>query len=130
MGDNKKKLPKIFIVLRIAAFIGIGIAFILFVKGIFIRTLYHIMPYLYSNLWFSITAKRTELYYGGGAVIIFSLFLLLVSYIPKIQKIGIKTQRYIVNENQKDLKDLSNQVADITSDGITIVAKSIKKGSP
>jgi hypothetical protein len=121
--ENKNKQPIIYKVLRIIAFTGIIVSVILFIIAFTIN-----VPSMGAYNWFELSAKRSGMLFAGGAVMMISLFILFASFIPSIMKTQIKTHKYIINENEKDLKDISTKSADIYSEGLTKVAKSIKEG--
>ena len=53
---------------------------------------------------------------------------LFMGFRPEIIKMTTKTTKYIQNDNKDDFTDIASTTADITSDAITTVTKSIKKG--
>ena len=109
MSEQKPKLPKFFLVLRIfgSLLMIAGIALII-VKAV--------------------GANSYELMVGGNFCLVFGLVVLVGSFVPNMQRIEIKTKRYILHENKEDLADISNQTAEVISPAVTGVAKAVKKG--
>lgn len=68
----------------------------------------------------------------GGFLGTFGMFIglscLMIGFRPEMSKLGIKSAKYIQEDNKNDLKDMANTTADITSEAITKVAQSIKEG--
>ena len=109
MSEQKPKLPKFFLVLRIfgSLLMIAGIALII-VKAV--------------------GASSYELMVGGNFCLVFGLVVLVGSFVPNMQRIEIKTKRYILHENKEDLADISNQTAEVISPAVTGVAKAVKEG--
>lgn len=107
-NENKKnKLPIIFLILKI---IGLG----LIIGGIIVLIL-----------------MRKS--FGGGMfpglpMIGFGLVITLWGFIPNINKLSIKTTKYLQEENKEDLTDIASTSADILSEGVTKTTKAVKKG--
>ena len=70
-----------------------------------------------------------ELMVGGLACLVFGFVVLVGSFAPNMQRIEIKTKRYILHENKEDLADISNQTAEVISPAVTGVAKAVKEAS-
>lgn len=109
MSEQKPKLPKIYLVLRIfgSLLMIAGIALII-VKAV--------------------GASGFELMVGGLACLVFGFVVLVGSFAPNMQRIEIKTKRYILHENKEDLADISNQTAEVISPAVMGVAKAVKEG--
>ena len=109
MSEQKPKLPKFYLVLRIfgSLLMIAGIALII-VKAV--------------------GASGFELMVGGLACLFFGLVILVGSFAPNMQRIEIKTKRYILHENKEDLADISNQTAEVISPAVTGVARAVKEG--
>ena len=96
MSEQKPKLPKFFLVLRIfgSLLMIAGIALII------VR---------------AVGASGFELMVGGLACLVFGFVVLVGSFAPNMQRIEIKAKRYILHENKEDLADISNQTAEVIS---------------
>lgn len=68
----------------------------------------------------------------GGTLTCVGLFVgmicLTIGFKPEFTKMGTKTTKYIQEENKEDLADIASTKADISSEAITKVAQSVKKG--
>lgn len=68
----------------------------------------------------------------GGFMTCFGFFVgiacLVLGFRPELSKLGIKSAKYIQNENKDDLKDMASTSADIVGDAVTEITRSIKKG--
>ena len=108
--QNKAKLPKIFIVLLVLAPIFLAGGIIMIVFG-------------------SMNSISDPALMGLG---MFLLFLAIVCFmfglIPIINKVGVKTAKYLQENNKEDLKDIASGTADITSGAVTKTTKAIKQG--
>ena len=62
----------------------------------------------------------------AGAVATF--FGVYIGFKPEITKMHLKTAKYIQEENKEELTDIATTTADITSEAVTITAKSVKNG--
>ena len=103
MEDNKtkkEKLPTIFIVLRVIAFTMIGLGIVL--------------------------AIAVNISFLG--ITVFSIVPLFWGFFPSIQKLAVKTQKYVVNENKDDLSQLADTNADISQNAAKKLAKSAREG--
>ena len=76
----------------------------------------------------AVGASGYELMVGGLACLVFGLVVLVGSFAPNMQRIEIKTKRYILHENKEDLADISNQTAEVISPAVTGVARAVKEG--
>ena len=111
--ENKK--PKFFLVLKIVSICMLVVGVTLIVLG---TTKYKIDDYMLNPALFA----------PGMFLSIMSLPCFIISFLPEIQKLGVKTVKYMQNANKEDLKDISTQSVDIRSDAIKNTAKSIKEG--
>lgn len=110
-----KNQPKHFIVLKIFGFIALAVA----IGGIVL-----------SIIGFGDFESNNFMI--GGFMTCFGLFAgiscLLIGFRPEISKMSVKTARYIQEENKEDLSAMASTSAEISSDAITTVAKSVKNG--
>ena len=53
---------------------------------------------------------------------------LIFGFSPEISKAQAKTQKYVLNENKEDLKDIASNIADIQSEAIKKNAAAVKDG--
>ena len=108
----KNNRPVHFLVLKIIGVIGIIVAIVGFVLSI---------------LGFG----KNSNFIIGGVLVCVGFFVgavcLLFGFTPEIAKLKTKTAKYIQNDNKEDLTDIANTTADITSEAITKVAKSIRE---
>ena len=65
---------------------------------------------------------------GGFLCLPISIFLLFIAFLPNIQSAMIKTNKYIIDKNKENLKEISQQHAEISSIGAKKIAKSITEG--
>jgi len=63
--------------------------------------------------------KQSGMKIGGIFVLFAGVVAILSSLTPLWAKIGIKTNRYIVNENKDDLKDTMEDVSDVVIHGMS-----------
>lgn len=72
------------------------------------------------------------LFMAGGALGGFGMFVgvacLAIGFRPEMSKMGVKSAKYIQQENKDDLKDIANTTADITGEAVSKVVRSIKDG--
>ena len=113
MSDNKK--PKYFLVLKIVGFIFLIVG----IAGAVISGLN------FGNF-------DNNLFMVGGIMASVGFFVgfvcFIIGFMPEIQRIGVKTSKYIQEQNKEDLTDIANTSADISSEAITKSAKAVKKG--
>lgn len=69
----------------------------------------------------------------GAAIVVVVIFIVLSpktmeKTLTKMSKIAINAQKNVLDENEEDLRNISNKSADINSDAIKTVAHSIKEG--
>ena len=64
----------------------------------------------------------------GCFILVLSVPCFVMGYAPKINKIAIKTAKYVQQENYDDLTDIATASAEITKDAVTITAKAIRDG--
>lgn len=112
MKNNK---PKFFLVLKIVSACMLVIGVVLVILGT--------------------TKFKTEegllnpaLFAPGIILLSFSIPCFVFGFLPEIQKLGVKTIKYMQDANKEDLKDISTQSASIRSEAIKSVSKSIKEG--
>ena len=110
--NNKNKLPKIFIVLRIIAFSLIIIGIVLFILSFTLNS--------EDNFGLGMGLR-----FGGISCIIISLFFLFIGFQNKIHKTLIKTNKYILQENKEELKDISSISGDIATPNVKKVTKAV-----
>ena len=110
---NKK--PTHFLVLKIIGFVAVAVAIagLIFVFAGFGD---------FSNNLFMI----------GGFMFTFGLFIgvacLLSGFTPEIAKMKTESEKYIQAENKENLKEIASTSAEIGSDAITKVTRSVKSG--
>lgn len=110
----KSKLPKAFIILRVIAFIVVAVGIALLITSFVINE-----GDMFDN---------AGIRFGGVAGIMIGAVLTFVSFTPSIQKLQIKTNRYIMDQNEEDLKYISSKSGDISSSAVEKVAKAAKEG--
>lgn len=110
---NKK--PSHFLVFKIIGFIGVAVGIFGFVLS-------------FSNFG----NFGNNLFMIGGFLGMIGMFVGIVGlfngFRPELSKMGIKSAKYIQEENKEDFKDMANTTVDITSEAITKVTRSIKNG--
>lgn len=65
---------------------------------------------------------------GGFLCLPICIFLMFIAFLPNIQRAMIKTNKYVIDKNKEDLKDISQQSGEISALGAKEVAKSVTKG--
>lgn len=65
---------------------------------------------------------------GGFLCLPICVFLMFIAFLPNIQRAMIKTNKYVIDKNKEDLKDISQQSGEISALGAKEVAKSVTKG--
>ena len=109
-----KEKPKHLKTFKIVGIIGVTVGIIGFIMA-------------FSNFGGSGT-----LFMLGGFLGCFGIFVgvssLMIGFRPEMTKMGVKTAKYIQQENKDDFKDIVNTGADIAGDAITKVTRSIKEG--
>ena len=105
--DKKNKPPIIFLIFKI---IGLG----LIIGGIIVLIL---MRDSFSGGMFP-----------GLPMIGFGIVITIWGLIPNINKLSIKTTKYLQEEHKEDLTDIANTSADISSEAVTKTTKAVKKG--
>lgn len=127
MDNNKKKIPTLFLVLRIVGFGLIAAGITLLILAIATK-----VPEMGQNGWFEAEEKKSLLMFGGITCLIFSVPMLVTGFMSKIQKsfskVSIQTTSEIIEENKEDLKNISNTTAEIQREAITTKAKAVKDG--
>lgn len=104
-NENKKnKLPIIFLIFKI---IGLGL-----IIGAVVLLIISEGDYLFPSL----------------PMIGFGIVITLWGLIPNINKLSIKTTKYLQEEHKEDLTDIANTSADISSEAVTKTTKAVKKG--
>lgn len=63
-----------------------------------------------------------------GFGIFFTITFLIIGFIPKIQKAGVKYTKHFQQDNRADLTEISNTQADIRSEAIKKTARAVKQG--
>lgn len=113
MSDTQK--PKIFTILKIVGFICIPVAIVGFILS----------ASNFGNF-------DNNLFMVGGIVGALSFVLgvncLIFGFLPEIKKVGVKTVKYLQEENKEDLTDLASTAADITKDAVTKTTKAVREG--
>ena len=110
-----KKQPVIFLVLKILTPIFLGLAifgFVLIIKG-------------FGDF-------ESNNFMIGGFLLTASIFLTFASasigFSPEIRKASVKMQKYHLEENKEDLKDVANVAAEINREAVTTTASAFKEG--
>ena len=106
----KAQKPRIFLVLKIIVGLLLAAGITLIICG----------SILYEGF--------SMMVFGGFTCLVFCIPLSIFAFSPNIHKTAIKTQKYIIDQNQEDLKDLSSQTGEIASAGVKHVAKAAKEG--
>lgn len=74
------------------------------------------------------TMGNPALFAPGAAMCVISIPTLFVGFAPEINKMQIKTVKYMQQENKEDLEDIASEGADIAGEAVTKITKSIKEG--
>ena len=116
MKKEKVKEPKLFFVLRVIA----CFAFVIGITLIFLGTLVF-------------REEKTDFpnfgFLAPGIFILFISFpLFFISFLPKIHKAGVHMVKYLEETAKDDLRDISNNRADIVEESVTKVASAVKTG--
>lgn len=108
--EEKPKLPGIFYFFRAVGIILATVGVILLVSGLSMN-----VPGFGEDGWFDASSRQGEIIFGGVGCIMFAVPLFLVSFYPKLAKIGIQTGKYILHDNKKDLEDLGATAGGISA---------------
>ena len=114
MDDNKTPKPKIFTVLKI-------VAVVLLAMGITLIVMSFTAFYDYEFDSFNSGAFAI-----GCAVTVFSLPCFLWGFTPQIQRLTVRTARYLQEDAEDDLRHIANKTADIASGAVKKTTKAIK----
>lgn len=117
MSDLKE--PKHFLVLRILGFSFLTLGIVLIILGCAVFRM---------EFGSNDTTINPALFAPGMFLCIGSITCFLLGYSAKIEKMAIQSKKYIQDSNKENLKDIANLSADISSEAITKVGKSIKEG--
>lgn len=112
-----KDKPKIFLIVKIVAFIMLIVGLILIILG----------TAVYPDATFS-DMPNMGLFMPGIFLTFFSIPCFVWGFTPELHKVGIKTKKYLQEENKGDLTDMASTSADITSGAATKTAKAVKDG--
>lgn len=117
--ENKKTekilKPKIYLILKIIGFTMIPVGIALIITGAI-------------TLANSSSLEGVAFIMPGAFVTFISIPLLMFGFSPDIAKVATRTNRYIQQENKEDLESIATMKADISSSGVTKVAKAVKTG--
>ena len=116
---EKNKQPKIYLVFKILAPIFLVAAIVLIVLGT------AVYPQTYNG---NPVAPNPALFAPGFFMVFIAILSLVFGFVPEIKALQIKTQKYVQEENKKDLTQIVDTGADIVSDGVTKTAAAFKKG--
>ena len=72
-------------------------------------------------------ASRMGMRFGGTCAFIIGIFITFCGFMPNISKLNVKTTKYIMNQNQDDLTDISTMQGEISAKGTPKVAQAIKE---
>mgnify|MGYP001851781291 FL=1 len=111
--DAKVKKPKMYLILKIVAII------LLLGSLTMIILSFTLGDEMDSNF---------GLRMGGFLCLPICIFLMFIAFLPNIQRAMIKTNKYVIDKNKEDLKDISQQSGEISALGAKEVAKSVSKG--
>lgn len=111
---DKNQKPKHFIVLRILGFISLAVGVLLILLGAIV----------FSDKY----GANIGLIIPGAFMAFLAFPLLMFGFLDKISKATIRTAKYIQQQNQDDLKDISDNAVEIAGGAITKTAKAVKKG--
>lgn len=115
--ENKK--PKIFLILKIIASLMLVGGIVLIVLG----------TAVYPEMFNGHSVAPNPIFFIPGMIMLaFSMPCFIISFIPEINKMSIKTTKYLYEENKEDLKDIVDTKVNIASEGITSTSVAIKKG--
>lgn len=123
MDEKKTTKPVFFMILKIIGFALLAIGII-----ILITNLNKQVPSMGSNGWFEAERSKSFGIFAGIAFSMISIFIISIAFSPEIKKLTVKTTKYVLDENKDDIKSIADTSAEIGSDAITTVTKSIKKG--
>lgn len=112
----KEKLPKIYLVLKI-----LGI--ILCLAGLALLITSFCVDDSFSEM-----EKSVGFMFGGMVGLMIGIIMMSIGFTPNMQKLMIKTQKHIINENREDLKDIANTQADVSKGAVKTVAGAVKEG--
>ena len=118
MEEKVNKPPKLYFILKIVAFCMLGVGLILVTLGIIFGKMND--PHFDMSYMFMIMP--------GAFLAFLSLPMLLISFLPNIQRARIATVKYVQNENKEDLTEIVSNSADIAGTGIKKTARAIKEG--
>lgn len=116
---EKVKEPKYLKVLRYVGITLLIVGIVLIVLGAAVFRTEWGMGDTIPNLWLLIP---------GVMMVFISFSLILMGFMPKIQKMTIQGARYMQDQNKETLSDMASTQADIHSEAITKVTKSVKEG--
>lgn len=106
--NKKTKLPIIFWILRVAA-VGLIIAgIVMLIKASNIH-----VPEMGEDGWFDANKNKNHTKFTGTGLISGGVFLFFASLIPSFLKLGIKTRKYIINQNKETLKETMEDLSDL-----------------
>lgn len=74
------------------------------------------------------TIPNFKILIPGVMLVFVSISLLVMGFMPKIQSLAIKHARYVQDQNKDALSEMASAQADIGSEAITKVSKSVKEG--
>ncbi len=77
---------------------------------------------------FSEMEKSVGFMFGGMVGLMIGIIMMSIGFTPNMQKLMIKTQKHIINDNREDLKDIANTQADVSKDAVKTVASAVKDG--
>lgn len=75
------------------------------------------------------TVMNFALFVPGIMLSVLSVPLVMIGFTPKITKMQVETAKYLQQSNKGDLKDIATTSADIASDSIATVVKTVKNAT-
>ena len=120
---KKTEKPKHFLVLKI-----IGIALVMAGIILLILALTSKPVDMLDNGWFASQSSKMGKIFGGAVCLMIGIVVIFAGFTPEIHKMGVKTTKYIQEDNKEGLTDIADTSADIKSGAITKTTRAIKKG--
>lgn len=115
---EKVQEPKHLKVLRVLGFLFLVVGIVLIVLG----------AVVFREDFAGDTIPNFKIMIPGIMLTFISISLLFMGFSARIQKLMIKQARYMQDQNKETLSDMASAQADIGSEAITKVAKSVKEG--
>lgn len=110
LDQQKTQKPKIFLVLKVVFGLLLCTGITLIICGAVLH------------------GRFSMMLFGGFTCMVLCLPLGFMAFAPNIQRTSIKTQKYIIEQNHEDLKDISSQTGEIAGAGVKPVVEAVKDG--